>query len=216
MPTCGPPLILLADMKRWGPSGQQGLCSHLGRLWATFGSIGRCEASGTPPGGRGYVATLATCGPPLILSPAPKRWGPPRRQGLSSHLAHLRATFDSIPLLRSGRDPPRGRRYVATWPTCAPPQILSPAPKRWRSPRRHGLATVFPFGPPVIMSPALKRWEPPRRQGSCSHLAHLWPPLVLSPILKRWGAPRRQGLCSLANLWATFDSIGRWEAMGTP
>ena len=34
--------------------------------------------------GRDYVATRPTCGPPLILSPALKRWGPPRRQGLCS------------------------------------------------------------------------------------------------------------------------------------
>ena len=47
--------------------------------------------------GRGYVATLPTCGPLLILPPALKRWGPPRRQGLCSHLAHLWATSDSAP-----------------------------------------------------------------------------------------------------------------------
>ena len=45
----------------------------------------------------GYVAILATCGPPLILPPALKRWGPPGRQGLCSHLAHLWATYDSVP-----------------------------------------------------------------------------------------------------------------------
>ena len=33
----------------------------------------------------------------MILSPALRRWGPPRRQGLCSHLAHLCATFDSVP-----------------------------------------------------------------------------------------------------------------------
>ena len=32
---------------------------------------------------------MPTCGPPLIPPPALKRWGPPRRQGLCSHLAHL-------------------------------------------------------------------------------------------------------------------------------
>ena len=46
-------------------------------------------------GGRGYVATLPTCGPLLILPPALKRRGPPRRQGLCSHVAHLWATSDS-------------------------------------------------------------------------------------------------------------------------
>ena len=45
----------------------------------------------------GYVATLPTCGPFLILPPALKRRGPPRRQGLRSHLAHLWATSDSAP-----------------------------------------------------------------------------------------------------------------------
>ena len=43
------------------------------------------------------MAMLPTCGPPLILPPALKRWGPPMRQGLCSHLAHLRATSDSAP-----------------------------------------------------------------------------------------------------------------------
>ena len=43
------------------------------------------------------MATLPTCGPPVILPPALKRWGPPRRQGLCSHLAHLWATYDSAP-----------------------------------------------------------------------------------------------------------------------
>ena len=43
------------------------------------------------------VATLPTCGPLLILSPALKRWGSPRRQGLCSHIAHKWATSDSVP-----------------------------------------------------------------------------------------------------------------------
>ena len=33
----------------------------------------------------------------MILPPALKRWGPPRQQGLCSHLAHLWATSDSAP-----------------------------------------------------------------------------------------------------------------------
>ena len=45
----------------------------------------------------GYVATLPTSGPLLILPPAMKRWGPPRRQGFFSHLAHWWATSDSAP-----------------------------------------------------------------------------------------------------------------------
>ena len=56
------------------------------------------------------MATFPTCGSPLILPPALKRWGPPRWQGLCSHLAHLWATSDS-----------------------------APAVKRWGPPRRQGL-----------------------------------------------------------------------------
>ena len=40
---------------------------------------------------------MPTSGPLLILPPSLKRWGPPRRQGLSSHLAHKWATSDSSP-----------------------------------------------------------------------------------------------------------------------
>ena len=45
----------------------------------------------------GYVATLPTRGPLLIVSPALKRRGSPRRQGLRSHLAHKWATSDCVP-----------------------------------------------------------------------------------------------------------------------
>ena len=60
---------------------------------------GRCQSVEDPQGGRGYVATLPTCGPPVILPSALKRWAP-RWQGLCSHLAHLWATFDSAPALK--------------------------------------------------------------------------------------------------------------------
>ena len=40
---------------------------------------------------------MPTCGPFLILSPAMKPWGPPRRQGLGSHSAHMWATFYFVP-----------------------------------------------------------------------------------------------------------------------
>ena len=43
------------------------------------------------------MATLPTCGPPLMPRPAQKQWGPPKRQGLCSHLAHLGANSDSAP-----------------------------------------------------------------------------------------------------------------------
>ena len=55
------------------------------------------RSGGDPLGGRGYVATLPTGGPLLILSLGLKRWGPPRRQGLCSHLAHLWANHDFVP-----------------------------------------------------------------------------------------------------------------------
>ena len=55
------------------------------------------RSGGDPPGGRGYVATLVSCGPPVILFPALKRWGPPRRRGSCNYLAHLWASSDSAP-----------------------------------------------------------------------------------------------------------------------
>ena len=58
-----------------------GLCSHLAHLWALF----------------------------LILPPALRRWGSPRRQGLCSHLAHKWANSDSAPPLYSGG-------YSGAWP----------------------------------------------------------------------------------------------------
>ena len=125
LPTWGPPVTMPTALKRWGPPMRQclsshlahlwatsdsaarseavgnpqaaGLCSHLAHLWATSNSHPRCEAVGTPPGGKGSLATLPTYGPLLILPPALKWWGPPRRQGLCSHLARLWATSDSVP-----------------------------------------------------------------------------------------------------------------------
>ena len=45
----------------------------------------------------GYVATLPTSGPLLLLPPALKRRGSPRRQGLCSHLADKWATSAFAP-----------------------------------------------------------------------------------------------------------------------
>ena len=69
-------MIVPPALKRWGPPRRQGLCSHLAHLWATCDCAPRSEAVGTPPGGWGHVATLPTCGPPMTLPPALKRWGP--------------------------------------------------------------------------------------------------------------------------------------------
>ena len=90
--------------------------------------------------------------------------------------------FQFVPVLSSGGDPPSGRDYVATLPTC---------------------------GSLVILPPAVQQWGSPKRQGLCSHLAHLWATSdSLPPALKRWGPPGRQGLCShLAHLWATSDFV---------
>ena len=72
------------------------LYSTFDHLWATSDLAPRSEAVGIP-NGRGYVATLPTSGPLLILSPALKGRGSPRRQGLRSHLAHKWATSDFVP-----------------------------------------------------------------------------------------------------------------------
>ena len=75
---------------------RQGLCSHFLHKWATYDFVPALKRMGSS-GGRGYVATLPTSGPLLILSPALKRGGSLRWQGLCSHLAHLWATSDFVP-----------------------------------------------------------------------------------------------------------------------
>ena len=53
-----------------------------------------CEALGTPPYDRGYIANPPICGPVLGLSPT---WGPPRWKVLCSQSAHLWAISDFVP-----------------------------------------------------------------------------------------------------------------------
>ena len=74
------------------------------------------RSGGAPRGGRGYVATLPTNGPLLILSPALKRWDSPKRQ-----------------------DPLGGRGYVATLPTYGPLMILPPRSEAVGTPQAAGV-----------------------------------------------------------------------------
>ena len=124
----------------------------------------RSETEGIPLGGRGYVATLPTSGPLLMLSPALKRRGSPKRQGLCSHLAHLWATSDFVPRSEALGIPLGGRVYVATLPTS-------------------GLL--------LILSPALKpRGSPLGGKGLCSHLAHKWATSDVVPRSEAEGIPQ--------------------------
>ena len=74
------------------------MCSHPFHLWAMSDVVPGSE----PLDGRDDGANPPTCGPLLMLSPALKRWGSLRRQGLCSHLAHL-GTSDFVPCSK-GRD----------------------------------------------------------------------------------------------------------------
>ena len=60
------------------------------------GTFSLSEPTIDPLVGKGYVSP-PTCGPPLIVPPALKRWGPPTRQGLCSNPANLWSTSDSAP-----------------------------------------------------------------------------------------------------------------------
>ena len=68
---------------------------------------------------------MLTCGPLPILSPAMTHGGPPRRQGLGSHYAHMWAIFAFVPV-QSIWDPRESRGEVATMPTCGPFLLLFP------------------------------------------------------------------------------------------
>ena len=97
----------------------------------------------------------------VIPPPALKRWGPPSRQGLCSHLVHFWATCDSAPRSEAVGTP-AGTGYAAALPTCGALVILRPAPK---------------MGGPL------------RQQGLCSHLAHLWATSDSAPRSETVGTP---------------------------
>ena len=82
--------------------------------------VPRFEALETPAHGRGYVATRPTCGPLLILSRNLKRWGPPIRQGLCPHQAHLWADADFAPRSKALGTPSDGMGYVRVLAHRAP------------------------------------------------------------------------------------------------
>ena len=190
LPTSGLLLIFSPALKRRGSPRRQGLCSHLAHLWATSDFAPRSEAEGNPLGGKGYVATLPTCGPLLILPPALRRWGSLKRQGLCSHLAHKWATSDFVPRSEAEGNPFGGKGYVATLPTSGPLLILPPVVKRRGSLGGRGYVATLPTcGPLLILPPVLRRRGSPGRQGLCSHLAHKWATFDFAPLSEAEGIP---------------------------
>ena len=136
----------------------------------------------------GYVATQPTCGPFLIMPPAPKRWGPSRWHILCSKPAHIWATSDFVPR----------------------PDVLG-------APRRKGLCSHGAHLCFLISFPALKHLGPAMRQGLCSHRPTYGPPLILCCALKCWGPPTTHGSCShAAQFQATSDFGPCSEVLGTP
>ena len=91
-------MVLSPALKCWGPTRRQGLYSQSAHLWAHCDFVPCFEALGTPEG-RGYVANLPTCAPILILSPASKLRGSPRKQGLCSQSVYVWATANLDPQL---------------------------------------------------------------------------------------------------------------------
>ena len=119
---------------------RSGRCFFLGTS-----SAPHFEAVGTP-GGRGYVATWPTWGPPLILPPVLRRWVAPG-----------------------------GRGYVASWATCGPLVVLPPALKRWGPLRWQGLCShLAHLCATSGFAQTANGWGPPKRQWLCSHHAQLW------------------------------------------
>ena len=142
------PAVKDSEPPRW-----QGLCSQSAQLWATCEIVPFFEALGTPPGGRGYVASPPTCGPSLILLPFLKRWG------------HT-----------------DGRRDVVNLPTSGPLSILSPVVKHWGPPRLQGLCSQFaPLWSTCDLVARFEALGTPRWQGLCSQTSHLWPIVDIVP-----------------------------------
>ena len=76
--------------------------------------------------------------------------------------------------------------YVATWLTC---------------------------GPPLILSPALERRGTPRRQGLCSRRAHLWATSDFVPRSKASGIPQAVGgYVAISDFVPCFGASGTPQA----
>ena len=172
----------------------------------------------------GYVATLPTCKPPLIVPPRPKRSGPPRRQGLCSHLTHLWATSDSAPRSEAVGTPRRKGLFshlAHLWATSdmPPPLTCPPLPNGGPQPCGRGYVATLPTCGPLLMLPPSRGsdGDPLGGKGYVATLPTCGPSLILAPAQKRRGTRRRQGLCShLTHLWATSDAAPRSEAEGIP
>ena len=127
----------------------------------------------------------------MILPPALRRWGPPRRQGLCSHLAHLWATSDSAPrsephtqLFGGARPPPPPPGELPSPAPLPEPPPLPPSPRglrptvtwggSWR-PEPRGRPPPPPppcYSPPPISSPFKKLHFP--LEGTFSDVAGGW------------------------------------------
>ena len=126
------------------------------------------------------------------------------RQALRNHLAQFWATPDSAPRPSSDGDPPGGRGYVTTLPTCRPPLNLPPALKQGGRPRRQGirdhlaqLRATSDCGPPLQSG-----GDPPCGGRCVTTLPSSGPPLILPPVSEALGTPQVAGVmlppCPLA------------------
>ena len=76
----------------------------------------------------GYVSTRPICGPLLIWSPAPKRWGLLKRQGLCSHPACLWETADFVPRFEALGTPQASHVMYPTGPVAGIPAATPSKP----------------------------------------------------------------------------------------
>ena len=140
------------------------------------GSVGR--------DGRGYVATVPTCRPFLILSPGAKHWGPPRGHGLGSHCAHMWAISDFVP--RAERWGPLRRQGLGSH--CAATQPLPPGGcqplqsggqnQKWPTSGQGGYITPATWWVPTASE-----------RGAESEMAHKWARWLHNPCCL--GGPHR-------------------------
>ena len=95
-------------------------------MWAISDFVLRPKHWG-PPTRQGLGSHYAHIWAFFHFVPRAQNWGPTRRQGFANHRAHMWTTFDYVPVQSIG-DPRHGMDSLATVITCGPPPAVLGGP----------------------------------------------------------------------------------------